>query len=313
MKYILAFFIVISVSACASSRQETTEQPKDKETWWLSKPADGLAFLLTWYKFPLTLETVDFFARGPEFYVRLEWNIKDGKTIHSGNFRGEVIGYMGNEFVLTEGEIQVVTVSRDFVELKFDLVCTMKNGKGAPMEIKETKRFTLQQSAPTLNFESKNAQIETLPDSLRKLRANTFNWNDSFVDAGNQRVFDVVHEFDGPCTTKPCEYYIQNRMIADSIQHFMFLNPSVLLELGFHTDTRGSESFNQFHSEKWANETKEMLVRRGVSKERITAVGYGESQPLVSDTVINATKDKVYAEKLHALNRRFGHVKVLKK
>jgi outer membrane protein OmpA-like peptidoglycan-associated protein len=102
-------------------------------------------------------------------------------------------------------------------------------------------------------------------------------------------------------------------MIADSIQHFMFLNPSVLLELGFHTDTRGSESFNQFHSEKWANETKEMLVRRGVSKERITAVGYGESQPLVSDTVINATKDKVYAEKLHALNRRFGHVKVLKK
>lgn len=312
MKYIIPVWLLVSISACAASRQnKIIEQPTHKETWWLSKPTDGLGFLLTWYKFPLTLETVDFFARGPEFYVRIEWSIKDGETINANNFKGEIIGYMGNAFVISEGDIHVVAIARDAVELKFNVKCKMKHGTGAPMEIKETKRFSLQQSAPSLKFESKNAEIETLPDSLRQLRSNTFNWSDGIFEPSGKRTFNVVQDFDGKCTSKPCEYYVHNRMFADSIQHFMFLNRNAKIELGFHTDTRGSESYNEMIAEEWSKTTKELLVKRGVSESRITAVGYGESKPLVSDSTINKIQDKVFKEKIHALNRRFGQVRIL--
>ncbi len=53
--------------------------------------------------------------------------------------------------------------------------------------------------------------------------------------------------------------------------------PTMEIELGAHTDCRGSDKFNQRLSESRAAAAKNYLVSRGIQPARITAVGYGES------------------------------------
>jgi len=50
-----------------------------------------------------------------------------------------------------------------------------------------------------------------------------------------------------------------------------------------HTDDRGSESYNMQLSQRRADAVKNALAQAGVNPARIQAMGYGESQPLVSE------------------------------
>jgi len=52
------------------------------------------------------------------------------------------------------------------------------------------------------------------------------------------------------------------------------------VELGGHTDCVGSDSYNQRLSEARAESCRQYLIQQGVSPDRITAVGYGETQPI---------------------------------
>jgi outer membrane protein OmpA-like peptidoglycan-associated protein len=53
------------------------------------------------------------------------------------------------------------------------------------------------------------------------------------------------------------------------------------IEVQGYADERGPESFNQKLSEARANAVLESLVRNGVSRERLTAVGFGTANPRV--------------------------------
>ena len=50
-----------------------------------------------------------------------------------------------------------------------------------------------------------------------------------------------------------------------------------------HTDSVGSESSNQLLSERRANAVKDYLVANGINSDRLTAKGYGESNPIDSN------------------------------
>ena len=50
-----------------------------------------------------------------------------------------------------------------------------------------------------------------------------------------------------------------------------------------HTDSTGNESYNQRLSENRANAVRNILIADGVSPNRITSVGFGESQPIASN------------------------------
>ncbi len=59
------------------------------------------------------------------------------------------------------------------------------------------------------------------------------------------------------------------------------------IEVGGHTDTTGSEQYNQQLSERRAEAVKNALVQQGVNPARIRAVGYGESRPISTDNAVN--------------------------
>ena len=54
----------------------------------------------------------------------------------------------------------------------------------------------------------------------------------------------------------------------------------ISVEIAGYTDNVGSESSNQKLSERRANSVRDWLVRQGVDQSRITAVGYGEANPI---------------------------------
>lgn len=53
-----------------------------------------------------------------------------------------------------------------------------------------------------------------------------------------------------------------------------------------HTDAEGSEASNQALSEQRADAVRRYLIGRGVSASRVTAIGFGESMPLVSNETL---------------------------
>jgi outer membrane protein OmpA-like peptidoglycan-associated protein len=65
------------------------------------------------------------------------------------------------------------------------------------------------------------------------------------------------------------------------------------LDIEGHTDDKGSEDFNLKLSQNRANAVKNYLVSKGVSADVITAKGFGESKPLVSnDSDSNREKNR---------------------
>lgn len=75
--------------------------------------------------------------------------------------------------------------------------------------------------------------------------------------------------------------------------------PNLEIEIGSHSDSRGSDSYNLKLSDKRAKSTREWLVKNGIAPHRVTAKGYGETQ------LVNHCEDGVECtEEEHQLNRR---------
>lgn len=75
----------------------------------------------------------------------------------------------------------------------------------------------------------------------------------------------------------------------ENLLEFLTVNSTVVVEVGGHTDSDGTEEHNQVLSENRARSVKEYLVKRGIGPARIFSHGYGESR-LVSDNETPAGK-----------------------
>ncbi len=59
--------------------------------------------------------------------------------------------------------------------------------------------------------------------------------------------------------------------------------PQTTIVISGHTDSTGSEQYNQALSERRANAVKNALVGMGVNPARMTTIGYGKSRPVASN------------------------------
>ncbi len=85
----------------------------------------------------------------------------------------------------------------------------------------------------------------------------------------------------------------------DKVVAIMRKYPKLKIEGGSHTDSRGGADFNLKLSYKRATSTVNYIIGQGINPKRITARGYGETQP------VNKCVDGVRCtEKEYQLNRR---------
>ena len=80
----------------------------------------------------------------------------------------------------------------------------------------------------------------------------------------------------------------------DEVVEVLNNNPGLKVEIQGHTDNVGSAKYNQTLSEKRAKAVMEYIIKKGIDKDRLSAVGYGLTRP-VSD---NSTPEG------RSLNRR---------
>ena len=70
-------------------------------------------------------------------------------------------------------------------------------------------------------------------------------------------------------------------------------NQAIKVEISAHTDDVGNDDFNLKLSEKRAKTVVDYLTGKGIKADRMTAKGYGETQPLVAnDTDENKAKNR---------------------
>lgn len=70
-------------------------------------------------------------------------------------------------------------------------------------------------------------------------------------------------------------------------------NPELKVEIGAHTDSIASNEYNQTLSQERANAVLRYFIANGIAANRLTAVGYGESQPVANnDTEIGRAQNR---------------------
>jgi peptidoglycan-associated lipoprotein len=91
----------------------------------------------------------------------------------------------------------------------------------------------------------------------------------------------------------------ESKKVLDSLIIILKQNPGVAVEIASHTDSRSDSAYNFTLSQKRAQTCVDYLIGRGISKDRLAAVGYGESRP-----VNNCTDGVPCTEEQHQQNRR---------
>jgi len=77
------------------------------------------------------------------------------------------------------------------------------------------------------------------------------------------------------------------------------LNPDLIIEIGSHTDSRGSFKYNNRLSQRRAESIVRWLAKNGIEKSRLVAKGYGENV-----NVNNCSNNVPCSEEEHQYNRR---------
>ena len=76
-------------------------------------------------------------------------------------------------------------------------------------------------------------------------------------------------------------------------------NPTIVIEIGSHTDSRSAAKANLTLSDKRAKASVDYIISKGIDKSRVSGKGYGESK------LINKCKDAVKCTEVeHQQNRR---------
>lgn len=87
--------------------------------------------------------------------------------------------------------------------------------------------------------------------------------------------------------------------ILDKLVATMRDNPTLKIELSSHTDSRGTDTYNERLSQRRAQAAVDYLVSRGIARDRMVAKGYGETR------LLNGCGDGVQCtEAQHQANRR---------
>lgn len=133
---------------------------------------------------------------------------------------------------------------------------------------------------------------------------------------------NIFYEFDRADLTP------ESTEALDKLVDMMNENPNITIELSAHCDYRGNDNYNQRLSQRRAESVVRYLIEHDIAKDRLTAVGYGESRPKIitkklAETLLAGTpkvevqegdtltesyilniKGKDEQEVLNALNRR---------
>jgi outer membrane protein OmpA-like peptidoglycan-associated protein len=127
---------------------------------------------------------------------------------------------------------------------------------------------------------------------------------------------NIFYDFD-KATLRP-----ESATALDELVKLLNENPNITIELSAHTDSRGSDQYNERLSQRRAESVVNYLIDHGIAADRLTPKGYGEMKPktikrkvaerypflkegdVLTEAFIAGLKDPVLEDSCHQLNRR---------
>jgi outer membrane protein OmpA-like peptidoglycan-associated protein len=107
-----------------------------------------------------------------------------------------------------------------------------------------------------------------------------------FQEKRDTLVLEGVHFETGKATLTE-----DSKTVLDIVARSLTDWPEIKVEVGGHTDSRGSDKLNNDLSQRRADSVRAYLIERGVPAERLTAKGYGKTKP-IGDNATEAGRAK---------------------
>lgn len=115
---------------------------------------------------------------------------------------------------------------------------------------------------------------------------------DAIVTETEVILIPIVFDFDKSNITQ------QAAFILDNLVQVMNKYPEMVIAVGSHTDSRGTNEYNITLSNSRAKSTVQYVISKGIAAARLTGKGYGESKLKISCKEAECTEDE------HQTNRR---------
>ncbi|QOI97373.1 MAG: OmpA family protein [Flammeovirgaceae bacterium] len=199
---------------------------------------------------------------------------------------------LGNDTTITI-EIYLTPVAKQLVLA--GTVYDLKTSKPIPAELtiypKTNKRAEMKPATPGGKYEQ---EIKQLGRYILVATAEGYLTATDSVEVISEDVTPVIKDialqpievgltvrldhiyFDFDKTTLKKESYEELAKVID----FLKRNPTVEIEIAGHTDSKGSDEYNQRLSQGRTQAVVDYLVSQGISARRLVAMGYGESKPV---------------------------------
>ena len=155
-------------------------------------------------------------------------------------------------------------VGRDGLNEK---VLAKKDGK-YKVELERDIRYVMMASAR--GYLNQNFEQKTGPEEKNETYIVDF-----FLSPISKPVVieNIFYDFD-KATLRP-----ESKKALDEMIKMLNDNPNVTIELGAHTDRKGSEQYNERLAQRRAQSVVDYLIAGGIAQDRLEAKGYGESVP----------------------------------
>ncbi|QNK76893.1 OmpA family protein [Winogradskyella undariae] len=111
--------------------------------------------------------------------------------------------------------------------------------------------------------------------------------------APTEEVMDTLNEYSRSIlfNSGRATFQKQTNQVLQSMVAIFKEYPKASFSLEGHTDSDGSKSSNQALSERRANAVRDYLIANGISADRLTAAGFGESTPIASNSTRAGKKE----------------------
>jgi outer membrane protein OmpA-like peptidoglycan-associated protein/tetratricopeptide (TPR) repeat protein len=221
------------------------------------------------------------------YYFEMPASIKPIKTLY---FEGLVVDAITKKPIPGKFQLIDIKTGKEVIRSEADPV----SGEFM-VSLPVGKEYAVNVSYPGYNFYSQNFNMEV------KENQEAMHIDINMVPIGSDLPVVLANVFFdlNQAKLRP-ESFIELNKLRD----LLVKNASIKIEIGGHTDTRGDANENQILSEGRANSVKNYLIEQGIDPSRLTAIGYGESQPKISDEEIAKLKTALEQEKAHQQNRR---------
>lgn len=190
-------------------------------------------------------------------------------------------------------------------------------------------------SIPFKTDQTGNYKFDLKPETSYKLSATMKTYLNKYIEVstvGLEQSKDFIGDFDFALRSTlraielPEVYYDlgkwdlrpESKKALDGLVQILKDNPTIVIELGSHTDSRPIPMTNDTLSQRRAVSVVDYLIKAGIEPDRLFARGYGASQPRVlekdlgvlkkgdvlNDANIGKLKTPSEKEQAHQLNRR---------